>query len=53
MMVEDFIVVAAADDARHTPFRDLLRWVYQTLIGATADDVADLRPCKGWATRAA
>ena len=40
-------------EARLTPFRDLLRWVYQTLIAATADDVLTLRSRKVVATHAA
>ena len=39
-------VTQRSEDKRLTPWKDLMRWVYNTLIAATDDDVADLRPRK-------
>ncbi len=37
-------VTQRSEDKRQTPWKDLLRWVYNTLIAATAADVDALRP---------
>lgn len=37
-------VTQRSDERRRTPWKDLVRWFYNTLIAATAADVADLRP---------
>jgi hypothetical protein len=36
-------VTQRSEDKRGTPWRDLLRWVYQALLSASDDDVAGLR----------
>ena len=37
-------VTQRSDEKRQTPWKDLLRWVYNALIAASAADVAALRP---------
>jgi hypothetical protein len=39
-------VTLRSDEHRHTPWKDMLRWVYNTLISARADDLDDLRTRK-------
>ncbi|NOY28107.1 MAG: ISAs1 family transposase [Oligoflexia bacterium] len=39
-------VTQRSDERRHTPWKTLLRWVYNTLIKAQAVDIADLRTRK-------
>jgi len=39
-------VTLRSDEQRQTPWRTLLRWVYNTLIKAQADDIAGLRTRK-------
>jgi len=39
-------VTLRSDEQRQTPWRTLLRWVYNTLIKARADDIAGLRTRK-------
>ncbi len=39
-------VTQRCDDRRQTPWKDLLRWIYNTLISAQAADLGGLRPRK-------
>ena len=36
-------VTQRSENRRQTPWRDIVRWVYQALIAATAEDVEGLR----------
>jgi len=40
-------VTQRSDERRQTPWKTLLRWVYNTLISARADDLVDLRARHG------
>ncbi|RMH45870.1 MAG: ISAs1 family transposase [Alphaproteobacteria bacterium] len=45
-------VTQRSHERRKTPWKTLLRWVYNTLIAASADDIAGLSPPKALTARA-
>jgi hypothetical protein len=46
-------VTQRSEQRRQTPWKDLMRWVYNTLIAARAADLTGLRPRKGLAASVA